>query len=313
MAFRRFKRRKGGSRRRGYRKKKYSVSVGKLASKRVDTLIERRMVSLAKKEIAKDRVNLTLRRQINAYDPATNHFAVPVAALTFDGWGPLVIEDNLRLAADVYLATNSQPVFTNNPLTTDNEVTYPQIYDVNTALPVIPVSTLNGTRQGPAVRIDSIHVKLRVELHESTALAYTSSSTATFAIFRVQKDFATSSTIPSVRELFAAGRYRPWNYSSKIDTPTEELLGEPWKIKKLAERTVILKTHDAFPRAKFTSLTWKPKSSVMHKFIANSADGNSLEYKYLFAARSNIPNIATGTIQDCQPTFHAVVFLNYHE
>ena len=46
-------------RRRAPKKKQYRVSTRKLADKRVNTLIERRIVSLAKKEIAKDRLNLT--------------------------------------------------------------------------------------------------------------------------------------------------------------------------------------------------------------------------------------------------------------
>ena len=201
-------------------------------------------------------------------------------------------------------------MFASDPLTVDNEVVYPMIYPADTALPVIPKM---GCRTGDTIKIDSISVKLRVRMKESTQNAYSNKIEATFALFRVHKNYVVSNAIPAVRELFAAGRYRPWNYSSRIDTPTEELLGEPWKIKKLVEKTFYLTSDDRYPYVKSHTMFWKPKHAVTHKFIQGSADGYSLEYKYLLAARSNMPNVVDAAIQDCQPSFHACVFMNYHE
>jgi len=305
-------RRYGKGRRRGRRagKKRYSASRRALADKRINTLFEKRAEEIAKKEIAKDRINLVLRRQINAYNPVTNLFTVPALKLTYDGWGPLVIENNLRMRVSESLAGGGAPVFANDPYTVDDEVIYPMVYPFNTALPVMPI---NGTRATDEIKIDSIFVKIRAHIKESTANAYTNKISATFALFRVTKDYTVSTTLPTVRELFAAGRYRPWNYSSKIDTPTQELLGEPWKIRKLAEKTTFFVSDDRYPKTTFLSMAWKPKSSVSHKFIEGRSNGDSLQHRYLFAARCSTPNVVDAVVVDCQPQFHACVFLNYHE
>ena len=207
----RYGRKKRANKKRGgaRRKKKYSISISKLKSKAVDSLLERRIQELSKVEIARDVLKLTLRRQINAYNSVTNQFTIPAAKLTFDGWGPLVVESNLRLAVAQSLATGTQPVFASDPLTVDNEVVYPMIYPADTALPVIPKM---GCRTGDTIKIDSISVKLRVRMKESTQNAYSNKIEATFALFRVHKNYVVSNAIPAVRELFAAGRYRPWNY-----------------------------------------------------------------------------------------------------
>jgi len=267
------------------------------------------IVSLAKKEIAKDRYNMVLRRQIGAYNTVTNYFTAPAARLTYDGWGPLVCEGNLRRRVHAQLAGGAQPVFGADPLTTDNEIIYPVVYPYDTAK---PVEVVQGTRESETIKLDSIHVKIRANIHESAQNAYTRQIFATFALFRVRKDFTASAAIPTLRQLFALGKFRPWNYSSKIDT-IEARLQEGWRVTKLAETSVHFKPDDRYPNTKFTSITWKPKSSVTHEFIPNSNDGDSLKYKYLFAARSNIPNTGQNAVVDCQPTFHAVVFVNYHE
>jgi len=292
------------------RKKRYSTSSRKLADKRINTLFEKRAEEIAKKEIAKDRINLVLRRRIHAYDPATNYFTLPADKLTFAGWGPLVLEENLRLRVSSTLPGGGQPIFANNPETIDDESIYPMVYPFDTALPVTPTQ---GTRATDEIMIDSIHVKVRVQQNESVQNAYCRGIVSEYALFRVTKDYLVSTALPTTPTLFAGGKFRPWDYNSKMADDALLNVQEPWKIRKLASVTVTTKPDDRFPDTKFVSFTWKPKNAVHHKFIQGRPNGDSLKHRYLLAARCTTPNVVLATIADCQPTFHMCAFINYHE
>lgn len=90
---RRYRRRRRATRRtrrRTYKKKKYTVSASKLRSKKVDTLIERRIVALSKKEVRKAvPVDYLMTRGLwyntNAIDPATGNAYPPISILR-DQW-----------------------------------------------------------------------------------------------------------------------------------------------------------------------------------------------------------------------------------
>lgn len=229
--YRKRKPRRKPRRKNNRKKKKYSISVAKLASKRIDSLLERRIV-----EIAQSQLQTLVNRKFLTDAPNGLRNAVPIFGREGEDYTTVPYTD-----------------ITSTPYTNEY-IDVVQASDINTPLNIVDpqnpqgvgvtrgmiTSTSHGMRKGNSIKVKGISLDIRIISDFGLdALANTDNNTSSeiirrmFAITRgriildykvvLVKVSNTNQALPSGAEVAVlALKYNNWGYSPLLDVELEE-------------------------------------------------------------------------------------------
>lgn len=293
-------------------KKKYSLSIGTLASKKIDSLLEKRIVEISKQQAAKVRLNCVLRQTQGVYDDQANEFESPIVTALAGNFLELAVIPRADYNA---MATAAISDITGLPGGTNEDES-----DTNYGAVIgLLGHSRHGHRTNDTVQLRSFFCKLRIQMDESSAVSEAMGCTVTFAIVRCQALFDDVLNVPnpSVNNLLP---FKPWTFSRELDVAIRpEELQQHYKVKVLAKKTVYIGLRDDFPDTRFETISYKFKDPMKHEFqrsdtnlhavTENQISGKiTMLNKYFLVYRSDCPESA-----EKKPQVHVCAFTNYYD
>ena len=264
----RFARRKNRGKANGRRKKQ-----SKLADKKINTLIEKRMQQIAKKEDAKSLVRRVLRQFPNGtYTFATNAF--------------------------VGLACNNTGFNT--------EVC--QIVKVDG----VGALDIQGKRIGNQVLITGFQLLIRYALSEAstaTPLASFEGSNISYALVGIRDAYEKSGYTPQTVSIDDVCPWYPWGYSPKIDEAVDADFNKRQRRVFMRGSIKMSGTEDHAQSGQFKKYV-KLKRHLVMDYLASdtSSQQHPLDWKFYLALRSNVPDASESymipNVVTCLKTFY---------
>lgn len=333
------KRKRTGRRRfsRRVSRKKYKVSVGKLASKRVDTLIERRMQEIAKKEIKKSIVKLydrnyywgTVDKEANAVTQGRRVF--------YDGIVQRICQIDKQDINQVLNAPDAEP----------DDAKMQEEVDADGAVQGMFTQTMHGRRVSDIIKVDGFTVSIKSfmdrcpnEFDHGGAGPNAVGNAAwhqwflrrpngeydrilpetiivKWALVRVYDDQAPLGpiiqTIPTVESLLP---FRPWGYTAALD---DDLKNETLLIKKrtLCKGSFSFRADDTRNKDKTITFYKGFKNPLTVKYLPEDQNGQqTVSSRFFFVMRTNVPQQTLTQLLDYSPfapRFNLCIRTHYHE
>lgn len=306
MAKRGRSRRSRRSRRRSFKKRGsknrvYRVRTRKLRDRKINTLVEKRVVQIARKEIAKTRVSLVLRQfWLGDYDQVTRQFTngtrVDFAGEIFNIGRIDKIDINQGI---------------NMPDIPDQNQSAPPM-DMDGGLQGMPTESSHGKRSGDCVILTGVTIGLRAVLEklDDQDLILTKVKLS-FRLTDVKQDYFTSAfptAEPLINQLHP---WSSWGYSAKLDS------GESAAVNELSRRTLVkggmvLRPDENRNVEKAFTRYFKFKQPIKVRFHPADQNGTRPQrHKLWFSIRSSTP---VSQLYDAfKPQIHLFTKLHYYE
>lgn len=333
---------RGRSKRRSSRKRKrskrtYKVSVGKLADRRVNTLIEHRMQAIAKQEIKKSIVKLYDR---NYYFGTVNKESNCVTGgrrIFYDGIVQRICQIDKQDINQVLNAPDHEP----------DDAKMQEEVDADGAVQGMLTQTSHGRRQTELVKIDGFTVSIKAfmdrcpnEFDHSTMGPNGAGNTAwhqwflrrpngeydrilpetiivKWAIVRVYDDQAQLApliqTVPTVDSICP---FRPWGYTAVLD---DDQYLETKLIKKrvLCKGSFSFRADDTRNKDKTINYYRGFKTPLSVKYLPADQNGQqAVSSRFFFVMRSNVPQTTLTQLLDYSPfapRCNLMIRTHYHE
>lgn len=321
-------------------KKKYGVSIGKLASKRIDSLLEKRMQEIARKESKKDLVKLVDR----------NYYfgQVDTAANCYTGGRRLFYDGLVTQVCEIDRADINQPL--NNPDADPDEAKMQEEPDNDGVAQGMLTEPMHGKRLGDTIKIDGFTISIKAFMdrcpnelwprdlpganpdevgtnawHQWFTRQANGSYTRTlpesvyvrWALVRVyDRNAQTAPIIAPVPPVSALCPFRPWGYTAALD---RELATDTLWTKKvtLASGKFAFRAGDIHNKDKTINIRRFFKNPLTVQYLAEDQNGQQLvNSRFFFVMRSNIPQLTTTQLVDYSPFAPKVMVMfktHYHE
>lgn len=306
----------------------YKVSIQKLASKKIDSLLERRMVEIANS----NRVSLISRKYLFGTFDVENNFIYSFGDISRNNWGGRVVELSNLPKTDVNFPTNIPEISDDVETTNINEA----LGDQAGAQKGMILHTKNGRRSGDHVKINGITVSLFIqsmatnrtqslqfendeykptELPNEQLYCYTR---IRWAIVSVRSDLIIAD--PNYEP--AANRLIKWNtigFSNRLDTLAENETSN-LKVKTLLTGSVSIRNELNNHNCKQVNRYVKFDNPLLIQYTPVSQTGKEVvKSKLYFVLRTNIPDhtdvagVSLDRLEYAYPGIFAITKLHYFE
>lgn len=262
-------------------KKKYNVSINKLKSKKIDSLIERRMRQIAKKEAEKVRVRLLHRTFMGDVDEDEHDFSNG-KAISYDGTAYCISQipkQDIKVGVPETTADIVQTAF--------NEANVQGIFGgVQAATDKMP----HGYRQEDRVLVTSMSLQIRARIPESsTSTTKLKNCTIYYAFVRYRGDLTIApSYTPGNNQLLPWPR--PFGYDKRVD-PEILRADKELNLKILKHGKITLNQNDSRPDVKERRMHFKYKKPQELLYEEDDFNGdNPINDKYFLVVRSDVPS-----------------------
>lgn len=318
-------------------KKKLTTNLGRFLTKKVDTVLEKRIVQLIRAE--PQARNLVMRKSHGQYDPKLNYFIRDgdyalvgsnpgvITPTTPDMFTPISSEWGLKMdLANIRIRDiQIDPRFggVEEKFSMEIEASNASAISANPALGA-STGVEHGSRSGDAVRLRSFYCKLRFWAPESAGSSTEEPNVdAHFAIVRCagEWDDVTTGILPSPT-LDTCLPLVAWNHNGALDVfDRKDRKQDLYKFKVLAKGSVRLQISDHKPSEKFATISYKFPKPVIHEFVNIQTLQNVTDltkgmvqagqlprrFRYYLCVRGNTRHV--GMIPHCW----AVTYTNYYD
>lgn len=267
-----------------YRKRRYKMpTVAKLASKKLDSLIEKRISEISKKEIENLRETLIFRAFLyQEYDEDTNLFTTNPNNYELINW------DGRRfdITDKIIKADNASVV--NVPQADDPSTLINEALDGMGVNVVAPIKTMNGRRVGSHIDVYGIQTEIRAENPADKSV------TIFYKIVSVVAGDALTDVLahPQANKILCKRRH--YGYSSKLDLDWKaEISGNPLRVRTIAKGQIRLRAKfDDDERKGFTKSNTRLSRPIHIEYEETDQKGSSASRKIYFVVRSTCPSNA---------------------
>lgn len=304
--------------RKGRRSKKtYRVSTRRLASKRVDTLVERRMQEISKAEIEKQKVTLILRKQwFGTYNASTNAFG-PGTRIDYGG---LITQLSDIPVVDIEFVQNNAAA--DNPLSVQGMGSQPFGSAPNEAADGDGVGqgqsdlAPHGRRQSAQVRCKSVTVGVRIyvppmETDDDASFPDYDGCWLHLAVVAVRSannSIAGNVGWPQPASVLTMPRF---SYDRFLD-PIEDNNSAHVKFRTILKEKVFMPFSNAKCNVKFKE--WTRKYTKILQYHPEDQNGeNCLKDKLFLVLRSDIPAGIGESHTKYKPVVTAFTKLRYYD
>lgn len=305
MSFRKRKRKSSSFR------KKYTVSIGKLVSKKIDTLYEIRSKEIAEQVLKGARVMLCERQFLwGDYSRALNEYGVG-NLITWEGSCEAmhrIRKGDSALVANPAQADDPDTRMVNEQLEAALDGTYVSS----------PVISQHGRRNGQFVLVTGGSLDIRMKLPAITQNIFKRVKVY-FSIVQVTEDWETLTTQgtipvePIARQLLTV---RPWGYSGlRDDDLVFRNLTQKFNRKTLCSGMKTLRYSQLDCDLKFSKISFSFKKPKKLEFALLDQTGErTVKYRFYAVVRTEIPDsFGAGGQAEQIPQIHCVSKLNYFE
>lgn len=308
--------------RRNYKKsnKSYKVSIQKLASKKIDTLFEKRMVEIANS----NRVSLISRKFLFGTYDKTNNFISSFGDVVKNNWLGRVVELSNIPKIDLNFVVNAPQI--DDPDTQFNE----NSGDPDGAQQGMVTQSNHNRRQGDSIKVHGISVQMicqmlpyiHTETNHEVVGAWPGSenypkTTIKWSVVSVRNvDNATPNIEP---EAYNVIKMHTYGYSNRLDTDEADDTAL-YKYKTLMNGTINM--FSSYDRHKSYNVTryLKFNEPLIIQYAPTSQNGQvCLKDKLFFCLRTNIPNaadiggLADDTLTYAYPRIFTITKLHYYD
>ena len=279
-----------------YSKKKYSVSTARLKTAKIDSLVESRMLAIAKKEDRKNNPSLCLRRYCWVdYDPFTNEFANlgTAPSNTFDWEGQAICLTRFIVKQDTATVTNIGVL--DNPLTQLRE-------DVDRANDGANILTTvkhdHGRRTGEEIFIRGWSLDCRIICNFSHDPGVPEPNLYDkidihIALIKIRRELG---IVFAPKQLM---RINPWGYHSALDSQIEQenYLYNP--VTLFRTKVTVTNGTEMHPNIIFRKFKGYFKNPVKISYAENDINARTPNYDVYLVCRSTVAS--TGDAEDDWP------------
>lgn len=286
-------------------KKTYNVNKGKLMDKKINTLLERKMVSIANAEIHKNRIVLIKRKyHYLVYDPITNQYR-DGKEIDFPGDVQL-LHDIPKMDINMVIAAPGP----DDPDTEEKEHVPPW-----GAVHGMPTTPLQGTRQTDQVKLLSVTLGFRVLLKQTSQIdRVLGVCRIKYAIVGIQdEDIGTLSSplvLPSTKDLLPWKRY---GYDRRLDIQ-DDVNQLKVKTRIFLKGSLDLKYNQNYNTEKFVTKFVKLNNPLLLTYDPVDQTGlTPTRWRIYLIFRSSVPRVQGYNFDNYYPVIHAWTKLNYYE
>lgn len=270
-------------------KKNYKKSYNsKLRDTKINTLVEKRIEQISKKEIQKSINTLCYRQMLLMnYEPITNAFTELAPAVSQVDWHGTVVECSNISVQDIEFTISLPPV--NDPLVSPDS--YPPPVGAGTGA---PITDENGRRRGNTIMITGVSADIMAYVDRLADVAILGPQydnvEIRYGFYLWREDLAVMTTPPffkpSAQQLM---KWRPFDYNKSIDTAIEAETDHA-KVRKLAEGKLYLKYSRSFGASKYKKISHRLKVPVPITYLVNDQTGQeAVNWKLYCVVMSEIP------------------------
>ena len=299
----------GSSVKQNNKKKGRRHTGSKLSDKKINTMVETRMVEIAKKEVEKNLKFLTSRKYLFcSYNNNTNVYTVLAPRSDLIDWDGNVVELSNIPKVDVETIPNVPQA--NDPMTMVNEAA-----DGDGGNQLMIGDTIHGYRWGDTIYIKSLSANLRLRSVQLEADGSDLDLYGTIKInyaFVLWRDEETTMdlvlTEPEAIELLNTPK--PFGYSGKLDRSIE-MKFNGLNTRTLCSGSCLLNVNDNMTTERFTSIYKKFDKPIQITYDDNDQNGQRCNQKIYFVIRSTVPS--AGAYAGIKPSVYVATKINYYE
>lgn len=288
------------------KKKRRFQNSSKLSDKKINTLVEQRMVEIAKEEVEKNLKVLTSRKYLfHTYNPLTNEFQVLANRSDLIDWKGRVVEVSNIPKTDVQTTLNQ-------PQIDDPDTAQDENADGDGPNQLMLGQTIHGERWGEIIYIKSLsaNVRLRSILLEDTDIDLFGTVKIKYAFVMWRDDEATMDLVGVEPESQQLLRMNPFGYKGALDKSLEmDFNGLNTRI--LCQGECMLNLNESQTTERFTTIYKKFDKPLQIIYNERSQNGQVCNKKIYFVCRSTVPSPLS--YADIKPSVYVCTKINYYE
>lgn len=296
----------GSNIKRKYHNKPRRRGNSKLSDTKINTLVEQRMVEIAKKEVEKKLKILTSRKYLfHRYNNLTNEFTILNPRSDLVDWRGNVVELSNIPKTDVETRANVSQL--DDPMTSQNEAD-----DGNGQNQLMIGDPINGYRWGDMIYIKSLSANLRIRSLNLTEDDFDQFGTVkvkyAFVLWRDEESTMAQPLVePQAQQLL---RMNPFGYKGSLDKDLEmDFNGLNTRV--LCAGECLLNLNDNQTTERWTTIYKKFDKPISIAYVDTDQTGQRCNKKIYFVCRSTIPS--PSNFNDIKPSVYVCTKINYYE
>lgn len=282
-------------------KKKYKMNLGKLIDRKANTLIEKRMISIARKEARINNPALCLRRYCWVdYDKTTNKFDLLPAGNNSIDWNGKMVNLTEKIIKE------DHAVAVNNPITDDPNTQFHETADraLDGANVVATLRTAHGRRTGDQIYLTAFSLDVRA-VCDFTPFDGPDANLENFydkiqvhlGLVKTRKLFDAGGNFlpPDPKELLPIS---PWGYHSALDPQINDLMNTRSKQYLWREKFTISSSNPLKPNIDFKRYNIGFKNPIKIDYSETDINAISNDFDVYLVCRTSVAS--TGEAEDAQ-------------